>query len=121
VPGASVSASTAAFSASLHFRRRSTRVMTSTLSIAPPSGLQKDSPGRADFREHHQQRNAAEAGRLQLVCERRQSCRRARPASIECSSLPRKLAKGLPFVRVDFYAVNGEPKLREVTFSRTMA
>ena len=57
---------TVAFSASVHFRRRSTRVMTSTLSMDPPSGLQKDSPGRADFREHHQQRNAAEAGRLRM-------------------------------------------------------
>src|SRR5690242_18148602 len=64
VPGASVSASTAAFSASVHFRRRSTRVITSTLSIDPPSGLQKDSPGRADFREDRRQRNAVEAERL---------------------------------------------------------
>jgi hypothetical protein len=40
--------------------------MTSTLSIDPPSGLQKDSPGRADFRKDRCQRNAVEAGRLRI-------------------------------------------------------
>jgi len=59
-------------------------VMTSTLSIDPPSGLQKDSPGWADFRKDRCQRNAVEAGRLPK-CRSHRGCRGWKPGPQTCA------------------------------------